>query len=79
MIKIHFGIKQMKIGESMGVIHSFAWNYIKYTNMEGFCRQSHIITVATTLDNTVHAYTLPIYLLYISHKVSMMIIGMTHQ
>ena len=26
----------MKIGESMGVLHSFALNYVKYTNVEGF-------------------------------------------
>ena len=32
----------MKIGETMGVLHSFAWNYVKYANMEGFRRDSHI-------------------------------------
>ena len=25
----------------MGVLHSFAWNYVKYTNMEGFRRASN--------------------------------------
>ena len=43
MIKLHFGVKQMKIGESMDVLHSFTWNYVKYANMEGFCRDSHIL------------------------------------
>ena len=43
MIKIHFGIKQIKIGESMGVIHTFAWNYVKYVNMEGFRRHSNTL------------------------------------
>ena len=44
MIQLHFGVNQMKIGESMGILHSFAQNYVKYANMEGFCRdmQSHI-------------------------------------
>ena len=31
----------MKIGETMGILHSFAWNYVKYANMEGFRRDSH--------------------------------------
>ena len=31
----------MKIGESMGVLHSFTWNYVKYANMEGFRRDSY--------------------------------------
>ena len=26
----------------MGVLNSSAWNYVKYVNMEGFCRDSHI-------------------------------------
>ena len=28
----------------MGVLHSFAWNYVKYANMNGFCRDSHMVT-----------------------------------
>ena len=32
----------MKIGESIGVLISFTWNYVKYANMEGFHRDSHI-------------------------------------
>ena len=32
----------MKIAETMGVLHSFTWNYVRYANMEGFCRDSHI-------------------------------------
>ena len=42
MIQLHFGAKQMKIGETMGSLHSFTWNYVKYANMEGFRRDSHI-------------------------------------
>ena len=30
----------MKIGESIGVVHSFELNYVKHTNMEGFRRDS---------------------------------------
>ena len=26
----------------MGVLHLFVWNYVKYANMEGFRRDSHI-------------------------------------
>ena len=43
MAKLHFGVKQLNIGETMGVLHSFVWNYVKYTNMEGYCRDSHIL------------------------------------
>ena len=42
MIQLHFGVKQLKIGKTMGVLHSSTWNYVKYANMEGFCRDSHI-------------------------------------
>ena len=31
----------MKIGECMGVLHSFTWDYVKYANMEGFCTDNH--------------------------------------
>ena len=36
----------MKIGESMRVVHSFAWNYVKYSNMKGFSSDSHIIMLS---------------------------------
>ena len=38
MIQVHSGVKQLKIGKTMGVLHPFAWNYVKYANMhmEGF-------------------------------------------
>ena len=42
MIWLHFGIKQMEIDKTMDALHPFAWNYVKYANMEGFCRDSHI-------------------------------------
>ena len=35
------GVKQIKIAESMGVLQTFVQNYLKYTNMEGFCRDNH--------------------------------------
>ena len=44
MIQLHFDAKQMKIGETVGVLHSITWNYTKYANMEGFHRDSHIWT-----------------------------------
>ena len=34
----------MNIGETMNILYSFAWNYVKYANMEGFRRDSHIYT-----------------------------------
>ena len=39
----------MKIGESMGVLHSFTCNYVKYAKMEGIRRDSHIFKVLTKL------------------------------
>ena len=41
MVQLHFGIKQLKICKTR-VLHSFVWNYVKYFNMEGFHRDSHI-------------------------------------
>ena len=41
MIQQHFDVNQLNIGKSMGVLHLFAWNYVNYTNMEGFRRDSH--------------------------------------
>ena len=40
MIQLQFDVKQLNKGKTMGVLHPFVWNYIKYTNMEGFCRDS---------------------------------------
>ena len=42
MIKLHCSGNQLKIGKTMGVLNSFVWNYVKYANKEGFCRDSHI-------------------------------------
>ena len=39
--ELHFGVKHLKIDKSMCVLYSFVWNYVKYTNTEGFCRDSH--------------------------------------
>ena len=50
MIQLHCGGKQMKIGETMNVLHSFASNYVKYANMEGFCRDSHICIMYVSID-----------------------------
>ena len=42
MIQLRYGAKQMKIGVTMGILHSFACgNYVQYANMEGFRRDSH--------------------------------------
>ena len=32
----------MKMGETIGILHSLALTYVKYANMEGFHRDSHI-------------------------------------
>ena len=42
MIQLYFGVKQLKIGKTIGGLHLFVWNYVKYTNMKGFHRDSHI-------------------------------------
>ena len=42
MIQLHFGVKQLKVGKTMGVLHSFVWNYVKYANMEGFHRNNQV-------------------------------------
>ena len=36
MIQLHFGVKQLKIDKTMGILHSFVWNHIKYANVEVF-------------------------------------------
>ena len=46
MIQLHFGVKQLNIGKIIGVLQSFVWNYVKYANMEGFRRDSHIYFIA---------------------------------
>ena len=43
----------------MGVLHSFVWNYIKYTNLEGFHRNSHNYIISWDVL-TIFAYW-PIY------------------
>ena len=35
-------VKKLKISKTMSVLHSFVWNHVKYPNMEGFHRDSHI-------------------------------------
>ena len=32
MIQLHFGVKQLKIGKSMGALNSFVLNYVEYAN-----------------------------------------------
>ena len=39
MIQLHCGVKQLKIGKTMSVLH------VNYTNMEGFHRDSYIIAM----------------------------------
>ena len=55
MIQLHFDVKQLKIGKTMGALHSFMWNYIKYANMEGFRRDSIM------LIGCYHSYNLSCY------------------
>ena len=40
MIQLRCRVKQLKIGKTIH-LHSFVLNYIKYANIEGFCRDSH--------------------------------------
>ena len=42
IIKLHFAVKQMKLDECIGILHSLIYNYVKFANMEGFRRDSHI-------------------------------------
>ena len=42
MIQLHFGIKHLEIGKTMGVLYLFVSNHVKYANIEGFHRGSHI-------------------------------------
>ena len=42
MIQLHFGVKQLKIGKTMGILHSVVCDYVNYANMEGFQRQSQL-------------------------------------
>ena len=45
MVQLHFGVKQLKIGKTTGVLYSFVWNFVKYTNMKSFRRDSHILYI----------------------------------
>ena len=45
MNQLHFGVKQLKIGKTRGVLDSFVYNHVKYANIEGFHRDDHIIYV----------------------------------
>ena len=51
MTQLHFGVKQLKIDRTMGVLYSFGWNHVKYANMEGFCRDSHIYHMTQNSSN----------------------------
>ena len=43
MIKLHFGVKQLRIGKTIRILQSFVWNCVKYANKEGTHKDSHII------------------------------------
>ena len=47
MIKLHFGVEQLRVGKAIGILQSFVWNCVKYANIEGFYRDSHIIILWT--------------------------------
>ena len=60
----------MKISENVGVLHSFNWNYVKYTNMEGFCRDSHIFVNCNAvflIQHTWHFIAVTVFYLWFSH------------
>ena len=58
-MQLHFGIKQLKIDKTMGVLHSFVWNYVKYTNMEGFHRDTTYTNMIYIQYVTVHTWGTP--------------------
>ena len=39
---VHCGVKQLRIGKSIGILQSSVWNCVKYVNLEGSHRDSHI-------------------------------------
>ena len=63
MIYLHFGVKQLIIRKIIGVLQSFVCNYVKYVNVEGFCRDSHINTVLEKGSSNL-ALELPCYKIY---------------
>ena len=56
MNQLHCGVKQLKIGKTRGVLHSFVWNHVKYANMEGFRRDSHICTYVAFRGYLMYTY-----------------------
>ena len=46
MIRLHYGVKQLKVLKTTSVLHSFVWNYVKYTNMAA--SQSHTVVYKTS-------------------------------
>ena len=41
---LHFGVKQLRIGNALSTLQSCMQNCVKYVDMEGFCWDSHICT-----------------------------------
>ena len=42
IIQLHFGVKQLRMGKTTGVLHSLVRNNVKDANIEGFHRISRI-------------------------------------
>ena len=45
MIKLHFGVKQLKISKNVGVLHSFVWNYVNTLTWRVFAETVTIIII----------------------------------
>ena len=48
----------MKLDKTMGVLYSFAYNYVKYANMEGFAETVTYRTVSYVYGPVPYAYLL---------------------
>ena len=33
MISQHFDVKQLRVGKTIGILHPFVWNCVKYVNI----------------------------------------------
>ena len=52
MIQLHFVVKKLKVGKSMGVLHLFVLNYVKYANTEGLYKGSYLMYTQATQANS---------------------------
>ena len=54
MNQLHFGIKQLKIGKTMGVLYLFASNHVNMLTGGGFCRVKSITYVTDLCLASIH-------------------------